>query len=77
MTLTGSRIIRKTNRPGVCIFAEKAVVGQKDPATGVLCQIFKKIKKSRVLLQICCTPCGMILSEKNRRRENHEKDPDN
>ena len=36
MTLTGSRIIRKTDRPGVCIFAEKAVVGQKDPKTGVL-----------------------------------------
>lgn len=76
MTLTGSRIISKTDHPGVCIFAEKAVVGQKDPATGVLCQILKN-KKSRVLLQICCTPCGMILSEKNRRRENHEKDPDN
>ncbi len=36
MTLTGSRIISKTDHPGVCIFAEKAVVGQKDPKTGVL-----------------------------------------
>ena len=67
MTLTGSRIISKTDHPGVCIFAEKAVVGQKDPKTGVLCQIFKKI--ARFVADLLYSLWYDTVREKQKERE--------
>ena len=70
MTLTGSRIISKTDHPGVCIFAEKAVIGQKDPATGVLCQILKKNKKiARFVADLLYSLWYDTVREKQKERE--------